>query len=346
MVKNRELSNPERSQIVGLHKGGHSQRDIENILKIPRSTIQSILRKWFVNDSTKNLPRCGRPKKLSDRDLRSLKTTLKKNRWSSLATLTNQFNQNVDPRRVSPKTVSRRLHEMGYYSRIPKRKPLISNRNRKQRLVFYNTHKNWTLSQWKNIIWSDESRFTLFNNDGRLRVWRHKGERYNSDCIINTVKGDGGSIMIWGCFCYGILGPCIVVDSRMNSTVYIDHVLKPFYNLFFSRLVKKMPNIGFMQDNAPCHTSSQTRKWLDLKKIKLLKWPPQSPDMNPIESLWDILQHRINSRTNHPKNLKDLKEILQEEWKKLPVQTLCQLIEGIPKRLEALKQAKGLQTKY
>ena len=68
--------------------------------------------------------------------------------------------------------------------------------------------------------------------------------------------------------------------------------------------------------------------------------------MNPIESLWDVLQHCMNSRTDRPKNLKDLADILVEEWQKLPLDTLCQLVEGIPKRLRALKEAKGLQTKY
>ena len=101
-----------------------------------------------------------------------------------------------------------------------------------------------------------------------------------------------------------------------------------------------------MQDNAPCHTSGQTWKWLSQKKIKLLTWPPQSPDMNPIESLWDILQRRINARSNRPRNLKDLKEALLQEWDELPSQTLCKLVESLPKRLQALKLAGGLQTKY
>ena len=94
---------------------------------------------------------------------------------------------------------------------------------------------------------------------------------------------------------------------------------------------KRKTESCLMQDNAPCHTSAQTRKWLSQKEIKLLTWPPQSPDMNPIESLWDILQRRIKARINRPRNLKDLKEALLQEWDELPSQTLCKLVESLPK---------------
>ena len=163
---------------------------------------------------------------------------------------------------------------------------------------------------------------------------------------MKRISGDGGSIMIWGCFCYNKLGPCIVVDARMNSTIYIHDILKPFYRDFYTCIAKKIPNLVLMQDNAPCHMSTQTRKWIYLKKINLLNWPAQSPDMNPIESLWDILEHRINIRKNLPKKVRELKEVLLEEWNQLPIQTLNKLVEGMPKRLNSLKLAKGLQTKY
>ena len=334
MVKKMEISLDVRNQIVGLYKGGYSQRDISKIISVHRNTKHSILRKWLASGTTKNHARCGRPKKLTDRDLRSLRITLRKNRWATLSTITHQFNEDVAPVLITPKTVSRRLHEMGYYARVAKRKPLISTRNKKKRLVFYKAHKAWSLSQWRSVIWSDESRFKLFKSDGRSKVWRKKGETYKSDCIVNTVQGYGGSVLIWACFCHDKLGPCIVVDSRMNSTVYINDILKPFHRKFYSNLVRKIPNLVLMQDNAPCHTSGQTRKWLTQKKIKLLTWPPQSPDMNPIESLWDILEKRINARSNRPKNLRELKEVLLQEWNELPAQTLCKLVESYQKDFE------------
>ena len=62
------------------------------------------------------------------------------------------------------------------------------------------------------MVWSDESRFALFESDGRVRVWRYPEEGYNKNCIQPTVKFDGGSMMFWGCFGWHEVGPLVVVN--------------------------------------------------------------------------------------------------------------------------------------
>ncbi|GFW53684.1 transposable element Tcb1 transposase [Trichonephila clavipes] len=75
---------------------------------------------------------------------------------------------------------------------------------------------------WKTVRWSDESRFTVWQSDGRVWVWRMPGERFFSDCVVPTVKFGGGSIMVWGCFSWFGLGPLIPVLGNMNSEMYVD----------------------------------------------------------------------------------------------------------------------------
>ena len=108
----------------------------------------------------------------------------------------------------------------------------------------------------------------------------------------------------------------------------------------------KNPKMLFQQDNAPCHASTMTRNWFTQKKIKLLIWPAQSPDLSPIEHIWDVIQRQIDSRPNGPSNLQELQSVVVEEWGKIPRSTLQKLIEGMPRRLKALGEVKGLQTKY
>ena len=90
------------------------------------------------------------------------------------------------------------------------------------------------MQQWKTIIWSDESRFTLFQNDSPSRVWRKNGTRYNIKNLTPTVKHGGGGVMMWGCFSGKGLGPLVKVDGKMNRLDYIDilnkHLL-PFIRL-------------------------------------------------------------------------------------------------------------------
>ncbi len=77
---------------------------------------------------------------------------------------------------ISECTTRRTLKQMGYSSRRPQRVPLLSAKNRKRRLQFAQAHQNWTIEDWKNIAWSDDSRFLLRHSDGRVRIWLNEHE--------------------------------------------------------------------------------------------------------------------------------------------------------------------------
>ena len=102
---------------------------------------------------------------------------------------------------------------MGYNSRTALRKPLVSEYNRKIRLNWAREKRSWTIDNWKNVVWSDESRFTLYQNDGKIRVQRLQEEKYKVSCLVPTVKHGGGGIMMWGCFSWHGLGPLVRIDS-------------------------------------------------------------------------------------------------------------------------------------
>ncbi len=78
---------------------------------------------------------------------------------------------------------------MGYSSRRPHRVPLLSAKNRKRRLQFTQAHQNWTIDDWKNVAWSDESRFLLQHSDCRVRIWRKKTWKHGS--ILPCLNGSG-----------------------------------------------------------------------------------------------------------------------------------------------------------
>jgi len=169
-------------------------------------------------------------------------------------------------------------------------------------------HQEWTDEQWNKVIWSDESRFTLFQSDGRTRVWRFPKEKYDVNCVVPTVKHGGGGVMVWGCFTWDSLGPLVRVEGIINSQRYID-ILNAHLIPFMEGLEGK---IEFQQDNASVHKSKLTMAFFEDSDINLMQWPGQSPDLNPIEHLWDELERHIRQPTSEKK----LAEILQEEWKK------------------------------
>ena len=220
------------------------------------------------------------------------------------------------------------------------KKLLISPINQAKRVKWCKEHLHWTSEDWNKVMWSDESPFVLLFN-GRRRVWRRHNERYKPTSITGTVKSDT-KIMVWGCFCAAGVGNLACIKGIMDSKVYIkilDNELKPSLKKYFRR----KPYI-FQQDNDPKHKSKLTSEYLEDHAIPVMPWPPQSPDLNPIENLWSILDFQCRGR--RPKTAQDLFESLQQAWNSISVEKLQKLVDSMPKRLKAVIAAKGLQTNY
>jgi len=340
MLKSKELTDFERGKIVGLHIGGFSIRKISEILKHPKSTVGDIVKKYNEQGLTSTLPRSGRPKILSERDNRQLIKITKNNRNKTLEEITEDFNITLD-KPVSSRTVQRTLHQKGYSGCAAKKKPFVSEINRKKRYGWCRMRKKWE-KEWDSIIWSDESRFEIFNNDSKNWVWRKKDEKYQVNCLKPTVKNSEG-VMVWGCFCNNKIGPLVLIEGTLNSDRYIE--------LLEEHLIPFLNNLGaanhiFQDDNAPCHASKKTKTWKNDNEIEFLPWPAQSPDLNPIENLWDALERRVRKHRPIPKNKKEFFEALKEEWNKIDEIQLNRLVTSMPRRIKAVIRNKGNPTKY
>ncbi|GFX65392.1 QLQ domain-containing protein [Trichonephila clavipes] len=138
--------------------------------------------------------RTGRLKILGERSRRTLKRVVKQNRKSSLVEISQEF-QISSGISVSSKTVHRELKNFGFHGHAAAHKPNITPQKAKHRLQWCRAHRYWTVDMWKTVLWSDESRFTVWQSDGHVWIWWMPGELFFSDCIGLTVKFGGGSIM-------------------------------------------------------------------------------------------------------------------------------------------------------
>ena len=94
-------------------------------------------------------------------------------------------------------------------------------------------------------------------------------------------------------------------------------------------------------DNLNVHKNVGARAAIEARGAELRFLPPYSPDLNPIEHLWDVLNKQVRSMEAPPRNLKDLKDLLLTSWCQTPQHTFRGLVESMPRRVRAVLTAKG-----
>ncbi|KAK3517617.1 hypothetical protein QTP70_013287 [Hemibagrus guttatus] len=183
-----------RDRIVPRHRSGEGYRKISAVLKVPVSTVASIICKWKKFGTTRTLPRAGLPAKPSNRERRALVREVTKN---PMVTLKELQRFSVERGELSRRTtISAALHQSGLYGRVTRRKPLLSKRHMTAQLEYVKRHLKDSQTMRNKILWSEETKIELFGLNGKRHVWRKPGTSHHLANTIPTVKHGGGSIML------------------------------------------------------------------------------------------------------------------------------------------------------
>ena len=142
-------------------------------------------------------------------------------------------------------------------------------------------HQHWTVEDWKRVVWSDETKINRLGSDGRKWAWKKSGEGLSDRLVEGTLKFGGGSLMMWGCMLWEGVGFSCKIDGKMDGDLYVA-ILEDELQNSLDHYGKSTDDIIFQQDNDPKHTCKKAKAWFQDNGFKVLAWPAQSPDLNPI----------------------------------------------------------------
>ncbi|GFW43957.1 transposable element Tcb1 transposase [Trichonephila clavipes] len=192
----------------------------------------------------------------------------------------------------------------GLYARKPVVCVPLTSQHRSARLQWCREHHNWTEQDWACVLFSDECRFSLSSDCRRQRIRRKSGTAYRPENIQEKDRYPTCSIIVWSDI---MINECtrlhVVANGTKTGQRYIDEVLLP-------------------------------HDCLDSEYIQRLLWPARSPDLNPIENVWDALGRQLAGRSYHPTNKNTLIRALTEEWDKLPQQLLDNVVQSMVRHVK------------
>ena len=184
-----------------------------------------------------------------------------------------------------------------------------------------------------------------FCSDGCAWSWIRDGESRQPHHVKQKLKHGGGSIMIWGCMTYYGPGFMCKINSTMDQHVY-KQILQNYLLETLDWYHLDAEKVIFQHDNDPKHKARSVQEWLDEQAFDVMEWPPQSPDLSPIENLWATLNRRLSKYEHPPRGMLELWERVETKWNDITQEECARLIESMPERIAAVLKSKGMWTDY
>jgi transposase len=340
--RTQHTSRDQRLQVHTLHTIGLNQTQIAYQLNITRRQVQ-----YAQNHPSTPSKRSGRRSKLTEQEVEHII------QWVCASSSNRRCPWERIPQKLgldtSYYTVRYALRKAGFSRRLARRKPPISEKNRQTRLEFAREYRDWTPEQWKSILWTDET-WQTGGHHTRTWVTRRSGEEFDPTCVIKRVQRRVGW-MFWGSFSGTTKGPALFWEKdwgTITSESYQERVVPLIQGWINQRRQQDWAEeLILMQDNAPSHNARDTLRELAERFVRVLEWPPYSPDLNPIESVWNWMKHWIQDHYGEEITGEDaIRTAVWEAWNALPESYLQELVESMPARCQAVIDANGMHIPY
>ena len=217
------LNNEDRARALGMLECGQTQDNVARRFNVARSTITRLVQRVNVTGSLSDRPRPGAPRVTSVRQDTHIRLRHLRDRYVTAESSASLVMGNRG-RTISRSTVRNRLRERGISCRRPYCGPVLKQRHRIER-------QRWAINnrgrRWRNVVFSDESRFNLSLADGRVRIYRRQYERFADNCVLEHNRFGGGGVMVWAAINHTFEPELVIVNGNLTARQYIDQILQP-----------------------------------------------------------------------------------------------------------------------
>lgn len=330
----QQLSDFERGRLVGLREAGWSYRRIAEQIGREVSVVVRWWRRWSEQHCHTRRRGTGAHRRTDERTDRRVRRTALSSRTSTAS----QIRASVAPE-VTVRTIRNRLLEAGLRARVPLACVPLTPAHRRERLQWCRQRLHWR-TEWQTVVFSDESRFCLGASDGRIRVRRRTGERLHPSCIRQRHTAPTPGLLVWGAISYHSRTQLVFVSGTLNSTWYIHNIIQPVVVPF----VTSVNNGVFQHDNARPHTTRATQH--ALRGVRQLPWPARSPDLSPIEHIWDMMGQRLLRSPRPATTIPDLRIQIEDAWNSIPQSHIQHLYDRLHDRIAECVTVNGGSTSY
>ena len=259
---------------------------------------------------------------------------------------------------VTTETLSKYIHKLGYFNFKRIKCQFLNADHKRTRLIFAQSRIQWTIDQWKRVIFSDECAFRKMYFGADKRVWRKVGDYSKDSAFLHTQQGDSGVLThVYGAMSLFGPGLLLFLDGNLDGSGYMRMLrtsVRP-YMLDVLTALDEMHEDGFdlneylilADDNASPHSSHEVTELFGSLGIRSICWPPYSPDLNLIEHIWAELKKRVyNNGTRTFRSKEEIEPVIEEHFWAIQREVFTtdyinNLYSSMPRRLQKIIEKDG-----
>ena len=334
-------------EIIARMRLGHSKCKIAREMIISKSSVSNIMQHFNKYGNVQDLPRSGRPRKISPRAAAEMRQAIKNHRLQTTADCKKWLSKNYHVK-VSPKTLRNTLKTRRCRDYIKQSKPALSEEGALYRVACAKEWRHWSEDEVNAIVFSDEKSFGQDLHGQKEHVWLCAPAPFDGHRMIAAHPFGGVHVKLWAAITNSGFLAYEFFDQQLDSRAYVRILRKKL-------LPKALAHYGprarwsFQQENAQWQTGDDVTDLLEAKRVKIIYWPPNSPDLNLIENVWPEMNRRISQLPHDTKQkLKDAIEavIMKMNEEEPSSHYFKHLYQSFPHRVEQVLKSGGLPINY